>query len=107
MAACLLDVSNNAAWFSTGVFRNLAERCFQRLANNHGAALLIFLEVAAAGDGLFQSWSDFGECRAASSNNTLFYSRARGVQSIFNLEFLRLHFGFRKGTDFDDANAAG
>ena len=54
-----------------------------------------------------QCFTSAEKCNTAAGDDTFFYSRAGGMQRIFDACFLFLHLGFGSSTDLDDGNAAG
>src|SRR5581483_8122792 len=54
----------------------------------------------------FNGFDATDERNAAARDDAFFDGSAGGVHRVFHASFLFLHFGFRRGTDFDHGNAA-
>src|SRR3569833_172106 len=96
------DLLDDDGAFTTGVLHDHADRLFDGAANDVDANLLVGIQLDRLERALRTDERD-----AAARDDALFDRGTRGVQRVFDASLLLLHFGFGRGADIDDGDAAG
>src|SRR3989454_10591629 len=91
------------AALEAGVLDDLTDRLLERPLDNHGAHLLVALELLEIVDGLRAAQQG----HAAARNDAFLHRGAGRVERVLDAGLLLLHRGLGRGADLDDGHAAG
>src|SRR5690606_6530129 len=95
--------ADNDRTFGTGIFGDLANRCFNRPSHDLDADTLIVVRDRKA----LERLNGTQESDTATRENAFLYRGAGRMQRIVDAVLFLLHFDFRRATDADDGNAPG
>src|SRR6185503_311848 len=97
------DLADHDRAFDAGIFRNLANRSFQRLQHDIDTGLDVGIVVVDAADGLLGAQ----ERHAAARHDAFLNGRSRRVESVLDAVLLFLDLDLGRTTDTDHGDAAG
>ncbi len=99
----MLDLVDHNGALKTGVLRDSAHRSLQGLADDVNANLL----VSIGNFQLVKRRDSVDKCNAAASNDALFNSSARSLQSVLDTGLLLLQLGLGGSANLQYSNATG
>src|SRR5687767_115018 len=103
VAFALLHFLDDERAFLARVVRELAERLFDRAANDRHTDLLVAFEVFDVVERFLRA----DQSHTATRDDAFFDRGASRVQRVFHARLLLFHLRFGRGADIDDGNATG